>query len=79
MTCSTSTDFDEVEVRRLESLAQFPSIDAWDSTDVRAWTLRDMIDNDQFAEQARVRLREFCGPSGLVTFPAPALVAVMRP
>jgi SAM-dependent methyltransferase len=77
-----STGFDEVEVRRLEGLARFPSIDAWVSTDVHAWTLRDMLDNDQFGElcaQARIRLREFCDPSGLVTFPAPALVAVMRP
>jgi ubiquinone/menaquinone biosynthesis C-methylase UbiE len=62
--------------------ARFPSIDAWVSTDVHAWTLRDMLDNDQFGElcaPARIRLREFCDPSGLVTFPAPALVAVMRP
>jgi SAM-dependent methyltransferase len=77
-----STGFDEVEVHRLEGLARFPSIDAWVSTDVHAWTLRDMLDNDQFAElcaQARIQLREFCDPAGQVTFPAPALVAVMRP
>jgi ubiquinone/menaquinone biosynthesis C-methylase UbiE len=77
-----STGFDEVEVCRLEGMARFPSIDAWVSTDVHAWTLRDMLDNDQFAElcaQTRIRLREFCDPSGLVTFPSPALVAVVRP
>jgi hypothetical protein len=46
------------------------------------WTLRDMLDNDQLAElcaQARIQLHEFCDPAGLVTFPAPALVAIMRP
>lgn len=77
-----STGFGKVDVRRLEGLARFPSIDAWVSTDVHAWTLRDMLDDDQFGEllaQARIRLREFSDPAGFVTFPAHALVAVTRP
>ena len=77
-----STGFEHVAVRRLEGRAQFPSIDAWVATDVHAWTLRDMIDDDQFAElsaHAHVRLRQFADASGRVTFPAPALVAVARP
>jgi hypothetical protein len=77
-----SSGFDDVEVRRLDGLARFPSIDAWVSTDVHAWTLRDLIDDDQFDElraQARIRLREFSDSSGRVAFPAPALVALARP
>ena len=71
--------FDEVEVRRLEGEARFPSVDAWVATDVRAWTLRDLLDDDQFEEllrQARTRLSDFCERSGVVRFSAPALVAV---
>lgn len=78
-----SSCFDDVEVHRLEGTARFPSMDAWVSTDVRAWTLRDMLDDDQFDTlhahaHAHVRLGEFCDSSGGVTFPAPALVAVAR-
>lgn len=78
---AVSSCFDDVEVHRLQGRARFPSVDAWVSTDVRAWTLRDMLDDDQFdtlRTHARVHLREFCDSSGVVTFPAPALVAVAR-
>ena len=74
-----SYGFDDVEIHRLEGMARLPSVDAWVSTDVRAWTLRDMLDDDQFDElraRARVSLGEFCGSDGSVAFPAPALVAV---
>lgn len=74
--------FDPVEVRRLEGRARFPSIDDWVATDVRAWTLRELIDDQQFEElraAARVRLHEFCDAEGRVSFDAPALVAVASP
>jgi ubiquinone/menaquinone biosynthesis C-methylase UbiE len=72
---------ERVEVRRLEGRARFPSIDAWVATDVRAWTLRDLIDDAQFNEllaAARSRLRAFTHASGAVEFAAPALVATAR-
>ncbi|MEQ6903440.1 methyltransferase domain-containing protein [Nocardioides sp. YIM 152588] len=72
---------DDLEVRRLDGVARFDSIDAWVTTDVRAWTLRDLIDDEQLAtllDHARVRLAGFCDADGRVAFPAPALVAVGR-
>lgn len=74
-----STAFDQVVVHRLEGRARFPSIDDWVATDVRAWTLRDMIDDRQLEElraAANMRLGGFCEPGGRVAFDAPALVAV---
>jgi ubiquinone/menaquinone biosynthesis C-methylase UbiE len=77
-----SAAFDQVAVQRLEGSARFPSIDDWVATDVRAWTLRDMLDDRQFEElraAAQVRLREFCDADGRVGFAAPALVALASP
>jgi SAM-dependent methyltransferase len=74
--------FDQVDVHRLAGRARFPSIDDWVATDVRAWTLRDMLDDRQFEDlraAAQVRLREFCDADGRVAFDAPALVALASP
>ena len=71
--------FDHVDVHRLDGQALFPSIDAWVDTDVRAWTLRDLVDDAALAalhDAARSRLSRFCDDSGRVRFPAPALVAL---
>jgi ubiquinone/menaquinone biosynthesis C-methylase UbiE len=72
------TTFPDLTVRRIEGIARFPSLDDWVHTDIRAWTLRDMIDDAQFQElrqEARRALAGFCGEDGQVTFAAPALVA----
>lgn len=74
--------FEDVDVRCLDGHARFPSLEAWVTTDIRAWTLRDSLDDDQFDELlgvARERLRRFCDDSGAVTFPTPALVALAHP
>lgn len=55
--------------------ARFPSISDWVRTDVRGWTLSDMIDDDQFAALSAAAEREFdefVGSDGSVSFPAPA-------
>ncbi len=73
--------FDRVVVHRVDGVARFPSIDAWVTTDVLAWTLRDMLDDqqlDQLCARAPERLGEFSDAAGLVTFQAPALVAVAQ-
>lgn len=70
--------FPDVQVGRHEGVARFPSLDDWLHTDIRAWTLRDMIDDDQFETlraEARHALAGFCRPDGAVEFPAPALLA----
>lgn len=66
-------------VTRLDGTARFDSLEAWVHTDVRGWTLADMIDDDQYAEllaAATTDLAHLVGPDGSVTFPAPALLAV---
>jgi SAM-dependent methyltransferase len=66
------------EVTTHEGTARFPSIDAWIFTDVKGWTLADMIDDAQFArlrEAAQWVLRGFVGRDGTVSFRAPAHIA----
>lgn len=73
--------FDRPVVRRQLGVASFESIDAWVHTEVRGWTLTDLIDDDQYAlllETARRRLRRFADDRGRVSFPAPALIATAR-
>ena len=59
--------------------ARFPSIDDWVRTDVKGWTLADLIDDAGYARLQRAaqeELRGFAGPDGRVAFAAPAHVAV---
>lgn len=66
-----------IEIR--EGVARFASIEDWVHTDVRGWTLSEMIDDAGHARllaAARVELAEFAAPDGRVAFPAPALLAV---
>lgn len=70
--------FPEVRVTRHDGLARFPSLEAWVHTDIRGWTLADMIDDvtyDDLLAGAERDLAEFTGPDGRVQFPAPALIA----
>jgi SAM-dependent methyltransferase len=55
--------------------ARFPSIKAWMYTEVKGWTLADMIDEAQFArllEEAEKVLGPFLAPDGTIAFEAPA-------
>lgn len=59
-------------------LARFDSLEAWVHTDVRGWTLADMIDDDQYAQllaAAKGELADFVDDNGQVCFGAPALIA----
>lgn len=63
----------ELETRVGE--ARFPSIDAWVHTDVKGWTLADMIDDAQYERLRRAaneELARFARPDGSVAFAAPA-------
>lgn len=54
--------------------ARFKSIERWVHTDVKGWTLADLINDDQYEQLRRAAEHElavFAGPDGSVTFPAP--------
>ena len=71
--------FAAADVRVLDGMARFPSLDDWLTTDVRAWTLGDLVDDEQFEElrvAARTELASFCDADGRISFAAPAVVAV---
>lgn len=61
-----------------QGLARFGSLEAWVHTDVRGWTLADMITDDQYAQllaAAKKEFTDFVDNNGQVRFPAPALIA----
>ncbi len=61
-----------------DGVARFESLEAWIHTDVRGWTLADMIDHKQYEQlvaAARQDLAQFVGGDGRVRFAAPALIA----
>jgi SAM-dependent methyltransferase len=65
----------DAEVVTVEGTARFPSIASWVHTDVKGWTLADMIDDGQFRmlrAEAEAELLTFVAPDGTVSFAAPA-------
>jgi SAM-dependent methyltransferase len=63
------------QVRTEEGTARFPSLEAWIHTDVKGWTLGDMIDDTQYGqlvEEAHTALGHFVGADGAVVFTVPA-------
>jgi SAM-dependent methyltransferase len=67
----------DAEIRTEIGVARFPSIESWVFTDIRGWTLADMIDEAQYEQllgEAQRELRRFVTPSGEVEFDSPALV-----
>jgi SAM-dependent methyltransferase len=65
----------DTKLTTLRGTARFPSIQAWMYTDVRGWTLDEMIDDRQFASlvaEAEKELRRFVGADGSVAFDLPA-------
>jgi ubiquinone/menaquinone biosynthesis C-methylase UbiE len=70
----------DVAITTQRGTARFPSIKAWMYTDVKGWTLSDMIDDAQFATlraEAETALKAFVAPDGSVAFAAPAHVATV--
>jgi SAM-dependent methyltransferase len=68
---------DKAKVATHAGTARFPSIESWVRTDVKGWTLADLIDDDQYAllqREAAVALRRYAKVDGIVIFDAPALI-----
>ena len=57
----------------LGGTVRFSSIDAWVHTDIKGWTLADMIDDKQY-EQLRAaaldELKRFQNSDGTISFPS---------
>jgi ubiquinone/menaquinone biosynthesis C-methylase UbiE len=71
----SSAGIPNATVTTSKGTARFPSIEAWMYTDVKGWTLADMIDDAQLArllEEAEKALRPFLAADGTVAFEAPA-------
>lgn len=67
-----------VEVCTLDGTALYPSLETWVRTDVKGWTLADLIDDAQYRtllEQAERELSRYVRGDGTVEFRSPAHVA----
>jgi SAM-dependent methyltransferase len=71
----------DVAVATCEGSARFPSLRSWIYTDVKGWTLADMIDEEQFERLVRAAERDlarFVAADGTVAFRCPAHVVTTR-
>ena len=71
----------DISIETLDGEARFPSIAAWVHTDVKGWTLADLIDDAQYQtllEAAERELKPFVQPDGTVRFVHPAHVITAR-
>ncbi len=78
----TDAGWDDAKIVTRQGTARFQSIRDWVQTDVRGWTLADMIDDEQFetlVEAAERELAEFADPDGKVAFAAPGHIIVRPP
>jgi SAM-dependent methyltransferase len=70
-------------VSTVNGTARFPSIEAWMCTDVKGWTLADMIDDtqlDRLLREAEKVLQPFRTADGSVVFDAPAhIITATKP
>ncbi len=76
----TNAGVSNIEITTRPGTAHFTSIRDWIYTDVRGWTLADMINDAQFdrlLEEAEHALQEYVGADGRVSFPAPAHIVTV--
>ena len=69
----------DVELRRVDGTARFPSIAEWVTVDVKGWTLAQFLDEAQYRRllhEAERELRSYAREDGGVAFPVGAVVAV---
>ncbi|KAA3647185.1 MAG: methyltransferase domain-containing protein [Chloroflexi bacterium] len=70
-----SSGIEDISIQSLDGKARFDSIDDWIYTDIKGWTLADVIDDEGFArlkQAAPDRLGQFVQANGFVEFDAPA-------
>lgn len=65
----------DIEINTQTGTATFASIEAWVHTDIKGWTLADMINDEQYTlllDEAKQELAPFTTSTGEVKFDAPA-------
>lgn len=75
LTLFEASEVPEVTIETLEGSARFRSIEDWVHTDIKGWTLADLIDDADYARLLRAAEREFqpfVAADGTVRFAAPA-------
>ena len=68
-----------IEIRTADGTARFPSIESWVHTDVKGWTLADLIDDAQYArlrQAAETELTPYVQRDGTVAFRSPAHIVI---
>jgi SAM-dependent methyltransferase len=71
----TDAGIGNAQIMTHEGTARFPSINSWVYTEIKGWTLADMIDDAQYQrllQEAEKELRQFVTPEGTVAFRLPA-------
>lgn len=64
-----------VEIATRDGMAHFPSLEAWVHTDIKGWTLAEMIDDGQYRlllSAAETELAPYVQADGTVAFTTPA-------
>jgi SAM-dependent methyltransferase len=67
------------QLRTVDGAARFPSIESWVHTDVKGWTLADLIDDVQYTQllqAAQAELIPYVQRDGTVAFGCPAHIVV---
>ncbi len=68
-----------VEIKTVEGKVRFPSIESWMFTEIKGWTLADMINEEQFQQvldEAEKVLQQFVLEDGTVEFDQSAHIAI---
>ncbi|MEM7129801.1 MAG: class I SAM-dependent methyltransferase [Chloroflexota bacterium] len=71
----TEAGLPHVTIETRDGTAQFPSVEAWVNTDVKGWTLSEMINDaqhQQLLDRAKSELASFANAEGAVSFRSPA-------
>ncbi len=72
---------DDLRVDEIPGTARFASVADWVRTDVRGWTLAELVDDDaeaRLVERAGRDLARLVAADGTVSFPSPAIAATVR-
>ena len=65
------------QLTTVDGTARFASVEAWVHTDIKGWTLADVLDDTQYSRllaEAKTVLKPYADRDGRVAFPAPALL-----